>query len=203
MINYQKDVKKTSVAKCGRGDFWREVKSQKTEWHINARRAVKAAVKADLDGDGAYDYVIKTPRGGTDPWDLVWKPAKDTHKLEAYTSTGRFLWRRDLGWNIEMGIWYSPFLVADVDGDGKAEVITKTAPLSPDLRDPDGRVQPIPTGASSTEPNTSRSSTDSPARTSARYRGSRARPRSTWMTTTTTPPATRSRWRTSTARRPA
>ena len=53
MINYQKDVKKTSVAKCGRGDFWREVKSQKTEWHINARRAVKAAVKADLDGEGA------------------------------------------------------------------------------------------------------------------------------------------------------
>ena len=53
MINYQKDIKKTSVAKCGRGDFWREVKSQKTEWHINARRAVKAAVKADLDGEGA------------------------------------------------------------------------------------------------------------------------------------------------------
>ena len=53
MFNYQKDVKKTSVAKCGRGDFWREVKSQKTEWHINARRAVKAAVKADLDGEGA------------------------------------------------------------------------------------------------------------------------------------------------------
>ena len=53
MINYQKDVKKTSVAKCGRGDFWREVKSQKTEWHINARRAVMAAVKADLDGEGA------------------------------------------------------------------------------------------------------------------------------------------------------
>ena len=53
MINYQKDVKKTSVAKCGRGDFWREVKSQKTEWHINARRAIKAAVKADLDGEGA------------------------------------------------------------------------------------------------------------------------------------------------------
>ena len=53
MINYQKDVKKTSVAKCGRGDFWREVRSQKTEWHINARRAVMAAVKADLDGEGA------------------------------------------------------------------------------------------------------------------------------------------------------
>ena len=40
-----------------------------------------------------------------------------------------------------MGIWYSPFIVADLDGDGKAEVIAKTAPLAPDFRDPDGRVQ--------------------------------------------------------------
>ena len=102
---------------------------------------VAAVGVGDLDGDGAYDYVIKTASGGTDPWDLVWRPAKDTHKLEAYTSTGRFLWRRDLGWNIEMGIWYSPFIVADLDGDGKAEVIAKTAPLTPDYRDPDGRVQ--------------------------------------------------------------
>ena len=52
MICYQKDVKKSSAVKCGRGDFWREVKSQKTAWHIDARRAVKAAVKADLDGEG-------------------------------------------------------------------------------------------------------------------------------------------------------
>ena len=102
---------------------------------------VAAVAVGDLDGDGAYDYVVKTPSGGTDPWDLVWKPAKDTYKLEAYTSKGRFLWRRDLGWNIEMGIWYSPFIVADLDGDGKAEVIAKTAPFSPDYRDPDGRVQ--------------------------------------------------------------
>ena len=63
MINYQKDVKKTSVAKCGRGDFWREVKSQKTEWHIDARRAIKAAVKADLDGEGAaaiHNWLLNT-----------------------------------------------------------------------------------------------------------------------------------------------
>ena len=105
---------------------------------------VAAVGVGDLDGDGAYDYVIKTPRGGTDPWDLVWKPAPDTYKMEAYSSTGKFLWRKDQGWNIEMGIWYSPFLVADVDGDGKAEVITKTAPLSPDYRDATGRVQSGP-----------------------------------------------------------
>ena len=52
MITYQKDVKKSSAAKCGRGDFWKEVKSQKTAWHIDARRAVKAAVAADKEGEG-------------------------------------------------------------------------------------------------------------------------------------------------------
>ena len=105
---------------------------------------VAAVAVGDLDGDGAYDYVVKTPSGGTDPWDLVWKPAKDTCKLEAYTSAGKFLWRIDLGWNIETGIWYAPFVVADLDGDGKAEVIAKTAPRSPDYRDPDGRVMAGP-----------------------------------------------------------
>ena len=101
---------------------------------------VAAVAVGDLDGDGAYDYVVKTPAGGTDPWDLVWRRATDTYKLEAYDAKGRFLWRRDLGWNVEMGIWYAPFIVADLDGDGRAEVVAKTAPLSPDYRDPDGRV---------------------------------------------------------------
>jgi len=105
---------------------------------------VQAVAVGDLDGDGAYDYVVKTPAGGTDPWDLVWHRATDTYKLEAYSSTGKFLWRRDLGWNIEMGIWYSPFIVADLDGDGKAEVVAKTAPLAPDYRDAEGRVMDGP-----------------------------------------------------------
>ena len=95
----------------------------------------------DLDGDGRYDFVIKTPRGGTDPWDLVYTASTNTCRLEAYSSDGKFLWSRDHGWNIEMGAWYSPYFVADMDGDGKAEVVTKIAPLEPDYRDPDGRVQ--------------------------------------------------------------
>ena len=85
MFNYQKDVKKTSVAKCGRGDFWREVKSQKTEWHINARRAVKAAVKADLDGEGTA--AIHTWLQNTDYQKfLIRKPKKLTSKkaIEAW-----------------------------------------------------------------------------------------------------------------------
>ncbi|MCK5804586.1 MAG: hypothetical protein KAI66_17245, partial [Lentisphaeria bacterium] len=43
------------------------------------------------------------------------------------------------GWAIETGIWYSPFIVHDLDGDGKAEVIAKTGGEDP--RDEDGRVQ--------------------------------------------------------------
>lgn len=92
----------------------------------------------DLNGDGEYDFVIKQPGGRVDPG--VWRKSPDTFKLEAYLSDGTFLWRKDLGRNIEQGIWYSPFMVYDLNGDGKAEVAVKTAPVDPDYRDQDGRV---------------------------------------------------------------
>ena len=92
----------------------------------------------DLDGDGRLDYVIKQPRQRTDPG--AWHRSDDTFKLEAYLADGTHLWTRDLGWNIEQGVWYSPFVVADLDGDGKAEVAVKTAPTDKDYRDEAGRV---------------------------------------------------------------
>lgn len=92
----------------------------------------------DLNGDGEYDFVIKQPGGRVDPG--VWRKSPDTFKLEAYLSDGTFLWRKDLGWNIELGIWYSPFIVYDFNGDGKAEVAVKTAPTDTDYRGEDGRV---------------------------------------------------------------
>ena len=92
----------------------------------------------DLNGDGAYDFVIKQPRQRTDPGS--WHRSDDTFKLEAYLSDGTFLWRHDLGWNIEQGVWYSPYVVADLDGDGKAEIAVKTAPTDKDYRDEAGRV---------------------------------------------------------------
>lgn len=89
----------------------------------------------DLNGDGQYDFVIKTPDTNVDPYHRYWKPGKTTYKLEAYLSDGTFLWRKDLGWNIESGIWYSPYLVYDFDGDGRAEVAVKTGPMDEDHRD--------------------------------------------------------------------
>ena len=92
----------------------------------------------DLNGDGVYDYVIKQPQQTTDPGS--WRKSPDTFKIEAYLSDGTFLWRKDLGVNIEQGVWYSPYVVADLDGDGKAEIAVKTAPTDKDYRDEAGRV---------------------------------------------------------------
>lgn len=97
----------------------------------------KAAI-ADLDGDGRYDFVLKQPNGNVDPYEKYWKKSPGTYKLEAYRHDGTFLWRHDLGWSIEQGIWYSPYIVYDFDGDGRAEVAVKTGQGDP--RDPDGRV---------------------------------------------------------------
>lgn len=48
------------------------------------------------------------------------------------------LWRYDMGWAIETGVWYSPYIVYDVDRDGYAEVYTKAGEGDP--REIDGRV---------------------------------------------------------------
>ena len=97
---------------------------------------------ADLDGDGRYDFVLKHPDENVDPYEKYWKKSTSTYKIEARLHDGRLLWCRDLGWSIERGIWYSPMVVCDLDGDGKAEVALKTGEGDP--RDADGRVQSGP-----------------------------------------------------------
>jgi rhamnogalacturonan endolyase len=84
----------------------------------------------DLNGDGVYEIILK------------WDPsnAQDNSKsgvtdnvfIDAYTLTGTRLWRIDLGQNIRAGAHYTQFLVFDFDGDGKAEVMMKTAPGTKD-----------------------------------------------------------------------
>lgn len=81
---------------------------------------------ADLDGDGEYDYIIRHPHTGVDPG-MPGDSTGITYKIEAYLSDGTYLWTKDLGLGIEPGIWYSPFIAYDFDGDGKAEVVLKTS----------------------------------------------------------------------------
>lgn len=79
----------------------------------------------DLDGDGRYEIILK------------WEPSLTRNPpqpgltglqlLDAYTLDGTLLWRINLGQNIRAGAAYTQFLVYDLDGDGKAEMICKTA----------------------------------------------------------------------------
>ncbi|MBE1876005.1 fibronectin type III domain-containing protein [Myceligenerans sp. TRM 65318] len=79
----------------------------------------------DVDGDGQYEIVVK------------WNPSNahdNSHSgytgnvyLDAYEFDGTRLWRIDLGRNIRAGAHYTQFQVFDYDGDGRAELITKTA----------------------------------------------------------------------------
>jgi rhamnogalacturonan endolyase len=106
-------------------------------------RAQKVGL-ADLDGDGQLDYLIKQPDFNTDPYQHpgYWKKSEGTYKLEAYRHDGKLLWRYDMGWAVEEGIWYSPVVAYDIDGDGKAEVFCKAGEGDP--REPTGHVRSGP-----------------------------------------------------------
>jgi len=95
---------------------------------------------ADLDGDGAYDFVVQHPDFNVDPYHRpgYWKRSPEPYKLDAYSSKGKFLWRYNMGWAIETGTWYSPYMVFDVDQDGRAEVYAKAGKGDP--RELDGHV---------------------------------------------------------------
>ena len=96
-------------------------------------KAQKVGV-ADLNGDGKFDYLVKHPDFNVDPYVLgqgYWKPSPEPYKLEAYRDDGTFMWRYDMGSAIETGVWYSPIVVYDLDGDGKAEVYCKAGPADP------------------------------------------------------------------------
>ena len=82
---------------------------------------------ADVDGDGDYELIVKWfPTNQADNGDQFRFTGNTI--LDCYKLDGTKLWRIDLGQNIRSGNHYTQFLVYDFDGDGKAELICKTAP---------------------------------------------------------------------------
>ncbi|OYX82737.1 MAG: hypothetical protein B7Y83_13825, partial [Flavobacteriales bacterium 32-34-25] len=78
----------------------------------------------DVDGDGTYEIILK--------WDptLVNDNAggySGKQIFDCYKLDGTRLWRIDLGINVNSGPHFNQFMVYDFDGDGKAEIILKTA----------------------------------------------------------------------------
>ena len=83
------------------------------------------ATMADLDGDGQMEIILK------------WDPSNSRDNsqsgitsptiLEALRLDGTSMWRVNLGPNIRSGAHYTPFIVADLDGDGCAELLVRTS----------------------------------------------------------------------------
>ncbi len=79
----------------------------------------------DVDGDRQYEIILK------------WDPSNshdNAHDgftgntiFDCYRLNGERLWRIDMGKNIRSGAHYTQFIVYDLDGDGRAEVMMKTA----------------------------------------------------------------------------
>ena len=84
----------------------------------------------DVDGDGQYELILKWDP--TNSQDNSKSGKTDDVYLDCYRLDGTRLWRLSLGPNIRAGAHYTQFLVYDFDGDGKAEVMCKTAPWSAD-----------------------------------------------------------------------
>jgi rhamnogalacturonan endolyase len=79
---------------------------------------------ADLDGDGEYEIILhQTGRGK----DNSQSGETDPPVLQAYKLDGTLLWTINLGKNIREGAHYTQFMVYDLDGDGRAEMVCKTA----------------------------------------------------------------------------
>ena len=84
----------------------------------------------DVDGDGQYEIFVKWDPSNSK--DNSQNDKTDNVFIDCYKLNGTKLWRIDLGGNIRAGAHYTQFMVYDFDGDGKAEMMCKTAPGSKD-----------------------------------------------------------------------
>lgn len=74
----------------------------------------------DLDGDGEYEFVVRR-----NPLDMELATRTCYPLIEAYKLDGKHMWTINIGPN-EINTIDINFLVYDFDGDGKAEVVTRS-----------------------------------------------------------------------------
>ena len=103
------------------------------------RYVANDASVGDVDGDGQYEIILKW-----EPWnarDNSHDGMTDPVLIDCYkvfydgkgeivngkSSNSKLLWRINLGRNIRAGAHYTQFMVYDFDGDGRAELMCRTA----------------------------------------------------------------------------
>ncbi len=117
VINGVEEARSETVASLAKQYFTipvRAINGSYSAYEIND------ASVGDLDGDGEYEIVVKRLSIDATP------TATTYHYLEAYKLDGTFMWAIDLGPNMINKVEIN-FLVYDLDGDGKAEVATRTS----------------------------------------------------------------------------
>lgn len=125
---------------AGGSMLWRDKNSDNTygdfydrEYHYFPQKMSAA----DLDGDGEYEIIVKWEPSNTQATSSKHGPTGqvyyDAYKIDRkQTGNCKRLWRLSLGQNIRAGSGQNHFMVYDLDGDGMAEVVIKTAPGSTD-----------------------------------------------------------------------
>ncbi len=120
-------------------------------WRDNGSYSYTAndATVADVDGDGQLEIILKwdptnshdnAHDGYTGPtlidcYKLFFNDSASQIGNDSCASqienrksvNSKLLWRINLGHNIRSGAHYTPFIVYDLDGDGRAELLVKTA----------------------------------------------------------------------------
>ena len=103
------------------------------------RYSANDASVGDVDGDGQYEIFLKwepwnardnSHDGFTDPVIIdCYKVFFDGNGeiVNGKSSSSKLLWRINLGRNIRAGAHYTQFMVYDFDGDGRAEMMCRTA----------------------------------------------------------------------------
>ncbi|CAM3840130.1 rhamnogalacturonan lyase [Cohnella lubricantis] len=86
----------------------------------------------DVDGDGQYELFVKWDPSNSK--DVSHSGYTGPVYIDCYRIDGTLLYRIDLGVNIRAGAHYTQFLVYDFDGDGRAELMFKTAPGTKTMR---------------------------------------------------------------------
>ena len=93
----------------------------------------------DVDGDGQFEYIVKWDPSNSK--DVSQRGYTGKTFIDTYTAEGTLLHRIDLGVNIRAGSHYTQFLSYDFDGDGRSEMMFKTAPGTKTISyDEDGNV---------------------------------------------------------------